>query len=421
MHLSRHGPATHPATWPDRISCVTCIPFDGKPYTKYVAAAFWHTNQVKVFTILKNEFAFTWETPLLGAPVKSLLFYNFYGSDNKDDLFLLVGLVNGTVACFKRPIPSKQNVANDMEVDGEEAVAETSLPKIVTIGIGPVSLTPTVVGDGTRAVLAAADKAVMISCQGRRLSISLLAVQVSSSTLSLLSSLTWCQDVVTACSLNTEHYHNSMLLASPVGLTIGSVNALTNMHIQTVTNLTDRHLNMLMVEQVPMGYSVPERIVYAKSLGVYGVLCKITRPNRIGGLDTCQSSFRIIDDTKFKCSFPFRISFRLIDQCYLVLSQWNANADELIASIATVTLQESNSTLFAVALYTLNDTDVEVHEGRILLFSTEVSSVAKLAFQSRQLSQVASVALNGCPFALSVTDDGMLVAAVNASVCTMRV
>ncbi|KAF9053599.1 hypothetical protein BDZ89DRAFT_1056185 [Hymenopellis radicata] len=377
VHLAReippvHGPATHPASWPDRISCVTCIPFDGKPYTKYVAAAFWHTNQVKVYTILKNEFAFTWETPLLGAPVKSLLFYNFYGSDNKDDLFLLVGLVNGTVACFKRPIPSKQNAANDMEVDGDEAVAETSLPKIVTIGNGPVSLTPTVVGDGTRAVLAAADKAVMISCQGRRLSISLLAVQ----------------DVVTACSLNTEHYPNSMLLASPVGLTIGSVNALTNMHIQTI----------------PMGYSVPERIVYAKSLGVYGVLCKITRPNRIGGLDTCQSSFRLMNDTSFK-----------------LLSQWNANADELIASIATVTLKETNTTVFAVALYTVSNDDVEVHEGRILLFSTEISSVAKLASQSYQLSQVASVAINGCPFALSVTDNGMLVAAVNASVQLYRI
>lgn len=116
--------------------------------------------------------------------------------------------------------------------------------------------------------------------------------------------------------------------------------------------------------------------------------------------------------------YPHLLLFADLDT---VLTQWNANPDEVIQSIATVKLPETDVTVFVVATYTPDPEEVEVHEGRILLFSAERSSVAKMSSEKYQLTMLTSTAIDGCPASLTVTTDGMLVAAVNASVRDCRV
>ena len=155
---------------------MTCIPLDtGKHFSSYVAAAFWHSNQVKVYNLsTQGSFDLLCETPCLKAPVKSLLFYNFgtSGKRNTEEYkaFLLVGLVDGTLASFKWSYQAPR---------GRAPEASLTELKIFSVGHGPVSLSPVPISNGTKAVMAVADKAVVISCPTKRLHISSLTLQVS--------------------------------------------------------------------------------------------------------------------------------------------------------------------------------------------------------------------------------------------------
>jgi len=146
------------------ISAVSCTPLDPtKNFTSNVAAAFWHTNQVKILKFSQEGFTFVAQSPKLSAPVRSLLFYKF-GTGNKSDdkdyhAFLLAGLADGSLVTMAW-------VNNELQD-----------PKVISLGAAPVCLSSYEI-QGKRTALAAGSRSVVISWDKSRLKYSPVTLKV---------------------------------------------------------------------------------------------------------------------------------------------------------------------------------------------------------------------------------------------------
>ena len=111
---------------------------------------------------------------------------------------------------------------------------------------------------------------------------------------------------------------------------------------------------------------------------------------------------RIISNVGFPC---LRKKYCLPDKFEIVLSQWDADQEEVIASTTTMQVDGVPGPLFVVATYKNYEVETQPSAGRILVF----------AYENSQLNLLATIAIDGCPIAVT-TINGLLAAAVNASV-----
>jgi DNA damage-binding protein 1 len=86
------------------ISAVSCTPLNpSKNFTNYIAASFWGSNRVKLFSP-ESALTVICETRSLPALPRSLLLHNFGQSTSTKDPdyhpYLLVGLTDGTVVSY---------------------------------------------------------------------------------------------------------------------------------------------------------------------------------------------------------------------------------------------------------------------------------------------------------------------------------
>ncbi|KAG7445774.1 uncharacterized protein BT62DRAFT_969553 [Guyanagaster necrorhizus] len=349
----KHGPDTYPPWLPTEISCVSCIPMnESKYFSIQVAAAFWHTNQIKIYNIASSGFTFQYETPQLPATVRSILFYNFGTTEkNGDDYrpYLLAGLANGTVVSFVW----SGNQFTEM--------------KLVALGSGPVELSPNRIGDGTRGVLAVADKTMVISCPRGRLQYSHIILR----------------DVSAATLLNSDDYPSTLILANANGLAIGRVKDLDKLHIQSI----------------PLGLDNPIKIAHVPALRCFGVVCTRTEPFRIGDAESTRSLFKLLDETTFK-----------------VLCEFSAEVNETVVSMTTrsVDVNDELRTFFCLGAYIYEPGERGPTRGRLIVLAADKSG------PEATLSFVTSVEISGCPYSLATTTGGLIAAAVNSSVSLYR-
>lgn len=349
----KHGPDTYPPWLPTEISCVSCIPMnESKYFSIQVAVAFWHTNQIKIYNIAPSGFTFQYETPQLPATVRSILFYNFGTTEKNGDNYkpyLLAGLANGTVVSFVW----SGNQFTDM--------------KLVALGSGPVELSPNKIGDGTRAVLAVADKTMVISCPKGRLQYSHIILR----------------DVSAAALLNSDDYPSTLILANANGLAIGRVKDLDKLHIQSI----------------PLGLDNPIKISHVPALRCFGVVCTRTEPFRIGNAESTRSLFKLLDETTFK-----------------VISEFSAKDNETVVSMTTQSMDVNGElrTFFCLGAYIYEPGEREPTRGRLIVLEARKSG------PDATLSPVTSAEINGCPYSLATTTGGLIAAAVNSSVSLYR-
>lgn len=129
------------------ISAISCAPLNpAKHASKLIITAYWNFNVVEILSISETGLKSECKTPPLPAVVRSVLLFNF-GNDvsakgTNHHAFLLAGLGDGSVVSMLW----KENKLKDL--------------KSISLGHGPVSLTPfkvddkpTVLATGSRATV----------------------------------------------------------------------------------------------------------------------------------------------------------------------------------------------------------------------------------------------------------------------------
>ncbi|KAE9400776.1 hypothetical protein BT96DRAFT_992689 [Gymnopus androsaceus JB14] len=149
---------THP-WYNTEISAINCPILDPtKSFGTFVAAAFWHTNQVKVYSLNPSGVGFLCQTPSLPSPVRSVLL-NYMTTDSyriKDPsshLCLFAGLADGSVVTF------------EMVFNEESEAPEFKGMNITSLGQLPVVLSAYET-DGKRVVVAAGNSLILATASG---------------------------------------------------------------------------------------------------------------------------------------------------------------------------------------------------------------------------------------------------------------
>ncbi|KAF8635825.1 hypothetical protein AX15_000024 [Amanita polypyramis BW_CC] len=334
------------------IAAVSCMPLDSRNFTNNFAVSFWGKNTVEIFTPTKGGLTSVCKTDPLPSLVRSLLLCNFgtdasvKGEDYRP--YLLAGLSDGSLVTF---------VWKDKQLKEK---------KLVSLGHAPTSLAPCMV-DGKRTVLAAGNRATLVSFDKKRLQFSPVSLK----------------DISGASRFNSPSFPSSLVLATPTGISIGRVSDLDRLHIRTI----------------PFGLDNPRRIVYEPSTRAFGVACTETIPGRVGEVETTRSSFVLVDDLNFSQMCRF----------------W-CDEDEEITSTSSFNFKEEGKDipLFCVGTYRYIPEEIEPVHGRILVFAMIIPE-SESAQSSRQLSLLASVSVKGCVYALTTVGD-CIAAAVNSSV-----
>ena len=147
------------------ISAVSCTPIDSSRYfTQHIVVSYWGKNAVEIFALTANGLTSVHKVPQLPSLVRSLLLYNFgtnpspKGEDYQP--YLLVGLSDGTLVTF---------VWRDKEMKEK---------KLVSLGQAPITLAPCMV-EGKRTILAAGNRALLVSFDRKRLQFSPVSLKVS--------------------------------------------------------------------------------------------------------------------------------------------------------------------------------------------------------------------------------------------------
>ncbi|KIM43302.1 hypothetical protein M413DRAFT_444121 [Hebeloma cylindrosporum] len=337
------------------ISAVSFIPLNPqKPFSMNVVVSYWSSNIIELFTIEKGTLTSSNETrtPPLPAVVRSILLYNF-GSDTSSkgsdyQPYLLAGLGDGSVVSFTL----KDGSLKDQ--------------KILSLGHAPVTLTPCVV-DGKKSVFAAGNRATVFFCDKNR----------------LVNSAVVLKEIAAGCKLNTRLFPSSIILATPTGLSIGSV----------------RNLNKIHIRSTFLGLDNPRQITHEPLLKAFGVACSRTEPTRVESLEIFGSSFYLLDDTSLTR-----------------LGQYKCNPNEEIISVVSFTghLEAQQRPFFCLGTIVHDDEDKEPTQGRLLILSAYTSPVPTQN-STVELSLLTSTEVNGCVYALKVVK-GKIIAAINSSV-----
>ncbi|KAJ7069995.1 mono-functional DNA-alkylating methyl methanesulfonate N-term-domain-containing protein [Mycena amicta] len=339
------------------ISAVSCAPFDPRRSTSdIVAVAYWQSNQIQLLDLANAEHPFRHicTTQSLPAVVRSLLLFEFNSSSGVSRPHLLAGLGDGSLAIF----------AWDPEL---RVLAE---PKLMSLGVLPVALTPYTLPDGKRAVLATGSRAAVLTWERDR---------VQSSPVML-------KDVMATTQLHSEFYESSLLLANESALFIAQVRDVDSMHIRSI----------------PSGLDVPQKIVYEPSLKVFGVAFLRSKPTRVGVQEPApQSFFRLLDDSTF--TQISELEFK--------------EADE-ITCVTILPIGKEATPCFAVGSYIVNPQESEPTSGCLRILSAHPIG-ADPRSSSLALEMLASADVNGCLYSIA-TINGMIAVGVNSAVLLFR-
>ncbi|KAF7299245.1 CPSF-A domain-containing protein [Mycena indigotica] len=336
------------------ISAICCAPFDPKANSSNIAAvAYWRTNQIQLFDLSNqrpfNEICITQSLPSV---VRSLLLFDFQASGGAQP-HLFAGLGNGSLAIFTWD--------STLQVLGKL--------KLASLGALPVALTPYTLPDGRRAVLATGSRAAVLTWEHERLQVSPVMLK----------------DAVATTQLHAEGYESSLLIANDSALFISQVRDVDSMHIRSV----------------PSGPDVPQKIVYAPSLKVFGVTYSRSAPTRVGSEEPAVQSF-----------------FRLLDDSSLTqLSEFEPKASEEITSVATLISGEDETVLFCVGSYNVDLHESEPKSGCLRVFSAH--PLGSDARSSLDLQLLASSDIPGCVYDVK-TVNGLIAVGVNSSVLLFR-
>ncbi|KAF8967077.1 CPSF A subunit region-domain-containing protein [Flammula alnicola] len=337
------------------ISAVSFTPLNAqKAFSSILTVAYWSSNIVELFTLAEGGLKSGPGTrsPPLPAVVRSLLLYNF-GTDTSSKgsnyhPYLLAGLGDGSVAS----LVWKDGALKDL--------------KITSLGHAPVSLTGCEV-DGKKSVFAAGNRTTVFFCDKNRL--------VNSSIL--------LKEISAASRLNTRTFTSALILATPTGLSIGSVKNLNKMHIRSAF----------------FGLDNPRKITYQPLLKAFGVACTRIEPARIGSFEFPTSSFHLVDDSSLAR-----------------LGQYKCAPNEEITSALTFKslVENQEKPFFCLGTVVYKEEEIEPTSGRLLIF-TAYTSAAPTKTSSLELSLVASAEVKGCVYALKNVE-GKIVAAINSCV-----
>ena len=170
--------------------------------------------------------------------------------------------------------------------------------------------------------------------------------------LAMLHSYWYCvQGVNFSCPYHTDDFPNSSILTTRDSLIIGVLDDLTSIHIQSVCIQAWFKECYLTHIQFPTSNYIPLRIVQAPSIG-FGVVFKTVTPARVGNPEEAFYCFRLLDENHFKRGFPvFEEKYCSPDKFEIVLSQWDADQEEVIASTTTMQVDGIPGPLFVVATY----------------------------------------------------------------------
>ncbi|KAJ3923618.1 CPSF A subunit region-domain-containing protein [Lentinula edodes] len=371
-------PSPPPPSWYNtEISALTCPLLDpSKHFTRLIAAAFWHTNQLALYTFntptqstqSTAELELLCQSPLgaLTSPVRAVVMGfmsvgRYRVEDRESHLCVFAGLADGGVVSTRIKVPRLKDM------------------NIISLGNTPVSFTQ-YEADGRRVVVAAGSRAVVFSWEGSH----------------LRSAPVVLKDITAVTTLNTENYPNSLMLATDFGISIGRVRSLEKMHIRSTS----------------LGLHTPRHIVHEPTHRVFGVGTVYTEPCRVGEEEKTMNSVKLLDDTTLE-----------------VLAQAELQQDEQIMSLAVLQVNDhhnhhhhnnNNNTsqqqhLLCVGTFSLRLDETEPTSGKILLFEIQHASSTLI-----QLKRVAAEDVGGCVYSLVVID-GLLAAAINSSVSLYRV
>ncbi|KAJ3904528.1 CPSF A subunit region-domain-containing protein [Lentinula edodes] len=367
-------PSPSPSWYNTEISALTCPLLDpSKHFTRLIAAAFWHTNQLALYTFTPQsaELELLCQSPLgaLTSPVRAVVMGfmsvgRYRVEDRESHLCVFAGLADGGVVSTRIKVPRLKDM------------------NIISLGNTPVSFTQ-YEADGRRVVVAAGSRAVVFSWEGSH----------------LRSAPVMLKDITAVTTLNTENYPNSLMLATDFGISIGRVRSLEKMHIRSTS----------------LGLHTPRHIVHEPTHRVFGVGTVYTEPCRVGEEEKTTNSVKLIDDTTLE-----------------VLAQAELQQDEQIMSLAVLQVNDhhhhhnnhnnnnNNNTsqqqhLLCVGTFSLRLDETEPTSGKILLFEIQHASSTLI-----QLKRVAATDVGGCVYSLVVID-GLLAAAINSSVSLYRV
>ncbi|KAF8630852.1 hypothetical protein AX17_005211 [Amanita inopinata Kibby_2008] len=335
------------------ISAVSCIPLNSSSrFTNHVVVSYWGKNAIEVLKPSKDGFVSLCKTSPLPSIVRSLLLYNFgFDSSPREPdhhPYLLVGLGDGSLVTF---------AWRDKELKEK---------KLVSLGHAPITFSPCPV-EGKRAILAAGNRATLLSFDKKRLQYSPVSLK----------------DISAVAHLNIPTFADSVMLATPTGISIGRVSDLDKLHIRTI----------------PFGLDNPRRIVHEPTTKVFGIACTHTTPARMAETEVARSSFVLLDDVT-----------------YTEISRFWCEQGEEITSVTTFIFKDGdkNIPLFCVGTYRYDPEETEPIHGRILVFATMSADPGPKQF-GMQLSLLSSASVKGCVYSLATVDNSV-VAAVNSSV-----
>ncbi|KAJ8080825.1 hypothetical protein PM082_017660 [Marasmius tenuissimus] len=341
------------------ISAVSVSPMkEDAFFTTFAAVAFWHTNQIKIYSYADSGFKYVSQSSTLPATVKSLLFYNF-GTDHTTKghnhrPHLVAGLSNGHVVTFS--CLGKEKELKDM--------------KIIPLGSNEISLAPYQVEE-RRTVVATGNKSGILEWDKSRLRHSPVMLK----------------DINSVSAFNTNSYPGSLILTTYSSIHIGRIKDINKMHVRGVS----------------LGLDIPRKIVHVPALKILGVATDRTEPARIGDDEVISGSFRLLDDTTFE-----------------EYDRFNCSPHEIPMSMTTLTLSvpedDDRITCFCLGTAIIRLEETEPSEGRIVLFSAKPGTSSSNNFS---LVTHAAEDVKGAVYSLAVVND-LLVAAVNSSVLVFR-
>ncbi|KAF8831356.1 hypothetical protein HHX47_DHR1000666 [Lentinula edodes] len=357
------SPSLSPSWYNTEISALTCPLLDpSKHFTRLIAAAFWHTNQLALYTFTQStaELELLCQSPLgaLTSPVRAVVMGfmsvgRYRVEDRESHLCVFAGLADGGVVSWE-VVVEEEEVGVGEEQQQQSGVGgvggqgtRIKVPRlkdmnIISLGNTPVSFTQ-YEADGRRVVVAAGSRAVVFSWEGSH----------------LRSAPVVLKDITAVTTLNTENYPNSLMLATDFGISIGRVRSLEKMHIRSTS----------------LGLHTPRHIVHEPTHRVFGVGTVYTEPCRVGEEEKTMNSVKLLDDTTLE-----------------VLAQAELQQDEQIMSLAVLQVNDHHHNnnnnnnnnnnhntsqqqhLLCVGTFSLRLDETEPTSGKILLFEIQHAS-----------------------------------------------
>ncbi|KAG9298245.1 hypothetical protein G9A89_002733 [Geosiphon pyriformis] len=327
--------------FPYEISCLSINPFEASnPYkSSLVAVGFWTEISVAVLAVPDLELV---AKEFLGGQVipRSILFATF---DNVH--YLLAALGDGQLLHFILD-PIKKELRDKRKL---------------LLGTQPVMLT-TFMSNGTTNVFASSDRPTVIYSSNKK----------------LLYSNVNAKEVTHMCPFNSASFPNALAISHEEGLTIGTIDDISKLHIRTVT------LN-----------EMPRRICYQESTSTFGVLTVRAFIN-----EETHSFFRILDDHTFD-----------------MLDQHMMEVGEVVQCLTTLRFHETEDAaeFFAVGTAISIPNQDDCRKGRILIFLVEKTE----STQTRKLRLITASQVMGAVYSLAPLNQ-YLVASINAKITVYK-